>query len=256
MLQLRPLRQIADGRVLAHETEEHLPGRKRLPDPVDDAAGVFALMRQNEMSDEYAALQHPVVIKLKRTGLTVHFQNGGAGDLRVIRGGGVACCRSGQGVFHVRQVYLHEPLEHTQRLHTLIARAVPHDRDAKGQTRERLGDLRRVVAGGNEVDVVHTFVPQAQKNSAELRDGDLFSVFAAADVAVLAKYAPQIAAGEKDRAAAACAGYARFLTEMRRCARHHGCIRNCAKAQLSVCAVNTASARTDGTKLRHSTSHA
>lgn len=139
---------------------------------------VFSPVRQNEMSDEYAALQHPVVIKLKRTGLTVHFQNGGAGDLRVIRGGGVACCRSGQGVFHVRQVYLHEPLEHTQRLHTLIARAVPHDRDAKGQTRERLGDLRRVVAGGNEVDVVHTFVPQAQKNSAELRDGDLFSVFA------------------------------------------------------------------------------
>ena len=207
------------------------------------------------MADDDPA-RHLLVFYHCASHLPVHFQNGGAGDLRIIRGGGVACCRSGQGVFHVRQVYLHEPLEHTQRLHTLIARAVPHDRDAKGQTRERFGDLWRVVAGGNKVDVVHTFVPQAQKNSAELRDGDLFSVFAAADVAVLAKYAPQAAAGEKDRAAAACAGYARFLTEMRRCARHNGCIRNCAKAQLSACAVNTAAARTDGTKLRHSTSHA
>ena len=112
------------------------------------------------------------------------------------------------------------------------------------------------MAGGDEIDVVHALIAQAQKNSAELRDGDLFSMFAAADVAVLTKNAPQIAAGEEDRAAAACAGYARFLAEMRRCARHHGRIRNCAKAQLSACAVNAAAARTDGTKLRHNTSHA
>ena len=45
-------------------------------------------------------------------------------------------------------------------------------------------------------------------------------MFAAADVAVLAKYAPQAAAGEEDRAAAARAAYARLFPLMQGGARN------------------------------------
>ena len=256
MLQFRPLCQIADGRVLAHEAEEHLTGCERFPDPVDDAAGVFRLSRQNEVPDEHAALQHAVLVEPERAGLAVHLQNGGAGDLRIVRRGGVARGRFRQGVLQVRQIYLHEPVEHAQRFDAFIARAVPYDRDAELQPGERLGDLPRVVARRDKIDVVHAFIAQTQKNVAKLRDGDLFSVLSAADGAVLAEYAPQIAAREEHRAAAACAGNARFLAEVRCGPRHDRRVRHGTKAELSACAVDAAAARTDGAKLCHNASRA
>ena len=256
MLQLRPLRQIADGCVLAHEAEKHLAGCKCLPDPVDDAAGVFPLLRQDKVPYEHAALQHAVLVEPERTGLAVHLQNGGARDLRIVRRSGVARGRLRQGVFQVRQVYLHEPVEHTQRLDAFVAGAVPHDRDAELQPGERLGDLPRIVTGRDEVDVVHALIAQTQKNAAKLRDGDLFSVLSAADGAVLAEYAPQIAAREKYRAAAACAGNAWFFAEVRRGPRHNRRVRHGAKAELPARTINAAAARTDGAKLCHNASRA
>ena len=75
-------------------------------------------------------------------------------------------------------------------------------------------------------------------------------------VAVLAEYAPQVAAREEHRAAAACAGNARFLAEVRCGPRHDRRVRHGTKAELSACAVDAAAARTDGAKLCHNASRA
>ena len=103
---------------------------------------------------------------------------------------------------------------------------------------------------------MHALIAQTQKNAAKLRDGDLFSVLSAADGAVLAEYAPQIAAREKYRAAAACAGNAWFFAEVRRCPRHNRRVRHGAKAELPARTINAAAARTDGAKLCHNASRA
>ena len=243
------------GRVLAHEGEEHLSRAEGLRHPIDAPAGVLQLSRELQVPDHDPPLE-AAVLQHAGSRLAVHLQDRRRGPLKVILRPGVALGRPRQGIFQVRQVYLLEPVEHTQRLDAFVAGAVPHDRDAELQPGERLGDLPRIVTGRDEVDVVHALIAQTQKNAAKLRDGDLFSVLSAADGAVLAEYAPQVAAREEHRAAAACAGNAWFLAEVRRGPRHDRRVRHGAKAELSACAVDAAAARTDGAKLCHNASRA
>ena len=59
------------------------------------------------------------------------------------------------------------------------------------------------------------------ENVTQTGDGNDFSGFTATDFVVLAEYTPQIAAGEKDGAAATGAGNTRFFSKVRSSTRNH-----------------------------------
>lgn len=77
------------------------------------------------------------------------------------------------------------------------------------------------MGGSDEIDVVHTFVPQCLENIAQAGNSHRFTGVAPADLMILAKYAPQIAAGEKHRTGTAGAADAGFLAEMGGGTGHH-----------------------------------
>lgn len=71
-----------------------------------------------------------------------------------------------------------------------------------------------MVAGGYEVNVVHTLVLKPQHNVSQLLNTYLLATFAAAYFVVLAKHTAQVTAGEKQRTRTPCAAYAGLLTKV------------------------------------------
>ena len=74
---------------------------------------------------------------------------------------------------------------------------------------------------GNEVEVVAPLPPQGDHHRRQLGASNLASFVALADVVILAEDAAQVAAGQKDRAAAAAAGQGALLAEVRAVAGDH-----------------------------------
>ena len=229
---------------MAHQAEEYVAWLEGIGHPVDDAAAVVSLLRENQVADQNAALQQTVPIHPKRAGLPEHLQDRSSGGFGVVRCGGVTRGKRRVRIFQIGQVDLHQPLQHPQRFDGFIARTVPHYGDAKLQTVERLRDGAGIVARCDEVDVVHALIAQLQENVPQPLDGDLPAELIAAERVVLAEHAPQIAPGEKHGAAAARAGDARLLAEMGRGACDDRRLRRAAKAGLSGGAIRTTAART------------
>ena len=174
--------------------------------------------------------------------LAEHLEYRRRGDLRVIRRVGIPRRGGGKGVFEVRHVYLHQPLEHAQGLHALVAGAVPDHGYAEVEAGERLGHGPGKVRGGDEADVVHARVPQPEHDLAQLRHGELHTA-AGGYLSVLAVDAAEAAAGEEDGAAPSRAAYAGLLAVVRRRPRGAGEIGRAAAAEHAAFAHGSAVSR-------------
>ena len=172
------------------------------------------------MPDQHAAFQNARIVHLHRSPLPKHLTDSRCGNLRV-----VCRCTVGFGkicihILHIRHVYLHQPLQHLQRLHTLIAGAVPYHRDAQIKPGQHLGKESGMMGGCHKVDVVHARVPKAQKERAHFLHAELFAHSLPADLVILTEDALQAAAGEENRPRAPCACDAGLLAEMGGCTDH------------------------------------
>ena len=210
--------------------------------PVYDSARVLELPRQDEVPYEHAGLQYLLLVHAVDPDLAEHLEYRGRRDLGVIFGIRILLRRQGQGILEVRHVYLHEALEHFERPDALVARAVPHDGDAELQPGQRLGDGPHEVRAGDEADVVHACVAQAEHGVAQFGHGELHAS-AGSYLVVLAVDAAQGAAGEEDGAAAARAADAGLLAEVRRGPGGAGQISRAAAALRAVLARSPAVSR-------------
>ena len=145
------------------------------------------------MTDDRAARQHAVFIKLRRTGLTHHFIDGRNREIAVI-----LCMRVEAGVVAavilvVGQINVDLSVEQVQRLDTFVAARVVNDREGKAFVpgkRERADDLRHIVCTCNEIDVGGAFALKREKGGGEtFLCNHSACGLSAADGTILAEYA-------------------------------------------------------------------
>ena len=204
-------------RVLAHQGKQHAAARKALGDEIDRPHRVFDLARQDQVADQHARDKKPVFIQPVRPGLAEHLADGRRGRFGIILRSAAACGKRGVGILVIRHVDLHQSLKCTQRLHALVAGAVPHHRNAERQPVERPAHGADIVRRRHQIDAVHAFVPQTQHDIAQSGGVNAFArLHTAADLAVLAIDAAQVAAREKDRAGPARAGETGLFPKVRR----------------------------------------
>ena len=166
------------------------------------------------MADEKPLLQDALAVQLIRPHLAEHLFDGGFGRLGIILGGGVAFGQVRLPIFEVRHIDLHQPLQHMQTLHTVIAGAVPHHRDAQVKAAEGLGDPGGIVGAGDQIQGGHALIPQAEKQLPQLRHRQRAACLPPADLPVLAENAAEIAAGEEHGPGPPAAADAGLLPEM------------------------------------------
>jgi hypothetical protein len=99
--------------------------------------------------------------------------------------------------------------------------------------------------GCDEIDVVTALVLETQHHLGQLLGRHLLALSQLADFVVLAINAPQIAAGEKDRARALPAAKRRLFPMMRTMAGHEGLGSHEAEAEVAFNSINRAMAGTD-----------
>src|ERR1039457_4752947 len=120
-------------------------------------------------------------------------------------------------VFHVRQIDRHNAVQQPQGIRLFVPACVPDDRQTKalrdGQL-ERRHNLRQKVGRGDKIDVVYPLPLQLQHPCSQFPGGDLFAVAELTDGEVLAEYAFQGTARQKNGAGALAAGYGRFFAAM------------------------------------------
>jgi len=102
----------------------------------------------------------------------------------------------------------------------------------EARLRQRLQDLWDDMLGRDEVDVVAAAVLQAEHHRGQPPRGHRLAAYLPGDVEVLAEHAPQVAAGEEDRARAVVSAQAILLAEMREMRGDHGLPADRAQAAL------------------------
>ena len=154
------------------------------------------------MTDD-GAPDHSVPLPEDGAGLPDHFPDGGLGNLRVVYRPGKPSRQDGRGIFHVRQVDIHQPFQLLQRLHPLIAAAVINHRNRKlwGQGRNQRGQK---LGGSNKIDVFRSLADERFHCLPQLARIHRGSHRAGADGPILAVAAAQCAAAEEDGSAAPC----------------------------------------------------
>lgn len=70
--------------ILAHQRKQNIPRTKDRADPINNAKGIFQISREDQMPDQYTALQK-AVLYLIGTGLAEHLGNGFCCCLKIIR---------------------------------------------------------------------------------------------------------------------------------------------------------------------------
>jgi hypothetical protein len=77
------------------------------------------------------------------------------------------------------------------------------------------------MGGGDEVDVVATYLLESHHDPSHVREGNAFPTPKMADVIILAENAPEIAVGEKDGPRTMMSDQGGFLAKMGKGARDH-----------------------------------
>jgi hypothetical protein len=94
------------------------------------------------------------------------------------------------------------------------------------------------MGGGNEVDVVATYLLESHHDPSHIREGNAFPTSKMADVIILAEDAPEIAVGEKDGPRTVMTDQGRFLTKVGKGARHRKIRPSLADPNLSIQAID------------------
>ena len=185
------------------------------------------------------AFHHLFPLPPHRAGLPHHLPDGGGRSGEIVLRPGQGGGKPGICVFQVRQIDVHLALQLTQGLHPLIAAAVVHH--GYGQLRRQgRQDRGQEMGGGHQVDVLRAPGDQVFKQPPQLGGVHGLSHRAAADGGILAIFAPQGAAAEKHRAAAAVSCQGRLFPFVEHTFRHQRGAGTAAEAGLPGAAVRAA----------------
>ena len=169
----------------------------------DHRLGSGKIVRQYQVAHQQAALRDAVCVEPQIADLAIHFAHGGEVDLDVIAYMGILVGNCRITVFHVRHVYIDDPVEQLQCLGAVVAAGVVDQWQAQSLVCgniDRGNDLRHDVAGRDEIDVVTTLFLQLQHHFGECLRRYLVTCALLTDVPVLAENAAQVAPAEKNRA--------------------------------------------------------
>lgn len=215
---LRELFGAEDGHVLGHDVDVGVFG-EILGDPFDDKFRFGDVVGHDEVTDHEAAAGDAIGADLEGADLAVHFEEGSLNRLGVI-----ACTTevfAGHvviGVFEVGEVDINDAVEELEDVEVFPAAGIVDDGEAEsfgGGFVEGEEDVRRVVGGCDDVDVVATLALECEHHIGEVVDGADAAVAAVTDVIVDAEDAAEAAVTEEDGAGAATADERRFFAEVR-----------------------------------------
>ena len=215
-----------DRRELRHQRDRTVGAEPRL-DRVKHVARIEHASGQHKMPDANAPKSDSVFVRLHKPDLVDHLRDRFDRRIEIVRCAGEFQRQPRIDVLEIGQINIHKTPIRFDRIDGFICVCIVHDGNAEPVVfckPQRFDDRVAVRRRRDKVDVVRAERLKLQHGFRKAGDGEDFAELSVCQNHVLTKDALQIAAGEKDCAAAVRAADRRLLVKMQRRARdsHNG----------------------------------
>ena len=128
------------------------------------------------MSNDHTALHHPAAVKFRHSHLSNHLLQCQLRHLRIIFRMRILPCKFWIHILKIRQINIHQAIEHVKHLCFLIATAVIYDRDMQSPclcSFQRFRHLWQKLSCRHQINIICLLFLQIQKNIHKVFDRNL-----------------------------------------------------------------------------------